>query len=95
MSLEHSPARTILRGKQVEKKIGKSRTQIWRDIRAGTFPAPVELGPNSVGWFEDEISEWLNNRPRVNYASVPDDGDFAALRKMRNEADVAEAEARR
>ena len=60
--------RKIVRGyKGAELKSGKSRVQIWRDVRAGRFPAPVELGPNSVGWFEDELDEWLDNRPRRNY----------------------------
>lgn len=63
--------RKILRGyKAVEDRTGKSRVQIWRDVRAGRFPAPLELGRNSVGWFEDEIDGWLASRPRRNYAPV-------------------------
>lgn len=56
--------RKILRGPEVQSRTGKSRTQIWRDVRAGRFPAPVELGVNSVGWFEDEVESWLDSRPR-------------------------------
>jgi len=33
------------------------------------FPAPVELGPNSIGWFEDEIDDWLAARRRRTYAA--------------------------
>ena len=29
-------------------EIGKSRVQIWRDIRAGRFPQPLEYGENSL-----------------------------------------------
>jgi len=61
--------RKILRGPAVEKKAGKSRVQIWRDVRAGHFPAPVEPGPNSIGWFEDEIDDWLAARRRRTYAA--------------------------
>jgi len=58
----------IIREPELKKRDGKSRTQRWRDIRAGKFPAPVQLGPNSIGWYEDEIDAWLASRPRVIYA---------------------------
>ena len=48
-------------------KNGKSRVQNWRDVRAGLLPPPIELGPNSIGWFEDEIDAWLAARPRRTY----------------------------
>jgi predicted DNA-binding transcriptional regulator AlpA len=48
---------------------GMSRTQLWRGIRAGTFPAPIVLGPNSVAWFKREIDEWLASRPRRTYTA--------------------------
>lgn len=58
----------ILREPDVRRLTGLSRVQRWRCIRAGTFPAPVQLGPNSVGWVAGEIDAWLASRPRVNYA---------------------------
>ena len=63
--------RRILRPKGVTEKIDRSRVQIWRDVRAGRFPAPIQLGPNAIGWFEDEIDDWLASRPRVNWAAQP------------------------
>ena len=61
------PHRKILPGPIVEERTGKGRVQRWRDIKAGKFPAPVEIGPNRIGWFEDEIDEWLASRPRRTY----------------------------
>ncbi len=62
------PSRKIIRGyKRCSEATGKSRITIWRDVKAGTFPAPIELGPNSVGWYEDEINDWLASRPRRTY----------------------------
>ena len=62
--------RKIVRGyKRVEDQVGKSRVQIWRDIKAGLFPAPLELGPNSVGWYQDEIDGWLKSRTRRHYGA--------------------------
>lgn len=51
------------------KEVGKSRTQLWRDVRAGRFPPPIELGPNSVAWFKAEIDEWKASRPRRTYGA--------------------------
>ena len=62
--------KTIIRGyKRVGERVGKSRAQICRDIKAGKFPAPIVLGPNAVGWFENEIEDWLETRPRVTWAT--------------------------
>jgi predicted DNA-binding transcriptional regulator AlpA len=48
-------------------EVHKSRVQLWRDIRAGLFPAPIETGPNSVAWLRAEIEEWKRTRPRRTY----------------------------
>jgi len=37
----------------------KSKPTIYRWIKNGTFPAPVRLGPNSVGFRVEEIRAWL------------------------------------
>ncbi len=59
--------RRILRPKEVRERTGYGRTMLWLKSRDpdDPFPAPVQLGPNSIGYFEDEINEWLENRPRV------------------------------
>lgn len=49
----------ILRRKQVEARIGLSRSTIYDGVNAGTFPKPINLGPQSVGWIEAEIDAWL------------------------------------
>jgi prophage regulatory protein len=50
--------------------VGKSRVQLWRDIREGRFPAPIEIGANSVAWYRDEIEAWKASRPRRTYRSM-------------------------
>ena len=67
--------RNIIRDKKVKERTGLGRVQRWRCVKAGTFPAPIQLGPNSVGWYEDEIDQWLAERPRVNYAPDRDAGE--------------------
>ena len=59
------------------RETGKSRVQLWRDIRRGTFPAPISLGPNSVAWFKAEIEAWKQSRPRKAYRPMPDTGQAA------------------
>jgi prophage regulatory protein len=57
----HSALR-ILRRKQVEARIGLSRSTIYERIKAGTFPAPISLGAKSVGWIESEVDDWLSSQ---------------------------------
>ena len=72
MALQQSPPHKILRPKEVFERVKKSRVTLWRDVRAGTFPPPIQLGPNSIGWYEHEIEHWLESRPRRTYgAEVP------------------------
>jgi len=33
--------------------------EIWRREKAGRFPRRVRLGPQSVGWVEAEIDDYL------------------------------------
>jgi prophage regulatory protein len=42
----------------------KHRATVWRWVKAGLFPAPVKIGPNSVAWKEHEIEEWAED-PRA------------------------------
>jgi len=54
----------VLRPREVVEITGLSKTTIWRKVRAGIFPAPIELGPNSIGWETSDIEAWLASRPR-------------------------------
>jgi len=63
--------RDLIRGwRGVCHEVQKSRVQLWRDIRAGRFPPPIELGRNSVAWFRVEIETWKASRPRRRYGST-------------------------
>jgi len=52
----------IARRKKVEARTGLSRSSIYAGIKAGTFPKPIQLGRQSVGWLESEIDAWLRER---------------------------------
>lgn len=53
----------ILRIAGVSKKVGLSKSSIWKFIHEGRFPAPLELGLKARGWRESDLDEWLSNRP--------------------------------
>lgn len=55
----------VLRFPQVSEITGLSRMAIWRLEKDNQFPKRIELTRNTVGWIEQEIIEWLENRPRV------------------------------
>jgi predicted DNA-binding transcriptional regulator AlpA len=70
-AISEGTGRTIIKGwAGGSRKTGKSRVQLWRDVRDGRFPAPIELGRNSIGWFEDEIDHWLASRRRRTYGAA-------------------------
>ncbi len=53
----------FLRFPDVAKRVGLSRSSVWRLERAGQFPRHRRLSSNTVGWWEPEIDAWLRNRP--------------------------------
>jgi len=60
----------VLRLPSVKKRTGLSRSTIYLLMKGGHFPASVKLGTRAVGWFEDDISNWLEHR-RVNVMTFP------------------------
>lgn len=68
--------------------VGCSKATLWRWRRAGRFPAPVELGPNTLAWRREDIEDWIASRP-----AAPD-GPNASRRQRQGQA-AAEASAAR
>ena len=52
---------------------GKSRVQIWRWVRDGRFPTPVQLGPNSVAFRVKDVLEWEAGLERKTYKREEDE----------------------
>jgi prophage regulatory protein len=62
----------ILRVSEVEERTGLSRITIWRKVRAGAFPPPIQLSENTIGWPEADVAAWRDAQPRRTYgASQP------------------------
>jgi prophage regulatory protein len=49
----------------VKQLIPLSRTTIWRRIRDGRFPRPLQISPGRVAWVEAEILTWIAQRQRT------------------------------
>ncbi len=52
----------ILSKRQLKELVLYSPQHIQRLEKAGRFPKRVQLGPNRVGWVEEEVLDWLNAR---------------------------------
>lgn len=52
----------ILRRKAVEDRVGLSCSSIYAMVAANTFPKPIQLGAQSVGWLASEIDAWVCER---------------------------------
>lgn len=51
----------LLRLEEVKKITCKSKSSIYADINAGTFPAPLKIGVRAVGWKTSQIANWLDS----------------------------------
>jgi predicted DNA-binding transcriptional regulator AlpA len=75
--------RKIIRRREVCAKTGYSSTTIWRMEGAGRFPRRVLLNPEAgsfntaVGWYEDEVDEWIQQRIRVAGRLKPEEAPAA------------------
>lgn len=55
-------AKFLLRRKQVQERIGLSRSELYRLISLGRFPRPVPLGERVRAWDADEVEAWIEGR---------------------------------
>ena len=66
----NAPASTldrIIRHSPLAKRLGVDPTTLYRWYTADPprFPKPIKLGPNSIGWRESDVQEWLETREKV------------------------------
>lgn len=56
--------RNILRLWEVIKRVKLCKSQIYALKAQGRFPQSVKISGRAVGWYEDEIDEYIETRPR-------------------------------
>lgn len=52
----------IWRRPKVLEATGIATSTLYAAMKAGTFPKPIRLGPNSVGWRRSAIEAWIAER---------------------------------
>lgn len=60
---------TVLRLAAVIARTGLSRSTIYLRISQGQFPSSISLGPRAVGWLEEDINDWLDQRVSASRCS--------------------------
>jgi prophage regulatory protein len=61
--------RRALRANAVSQKVSLSKATIYLRVKAGDFPKPFRLGPNSSAWWEHEVDAWLEARAAESRAT--------------------------
>jgi prophage regulatory protein len=82
-------APSLSRMPRVKQRTGLCRSAIYALLAKGDFPEPVRLGPRSIAWRDDEISEWIEARVRLSPTAR------AAKSPRRASADPGSANSRR
>ena len=54
----------------VKARTGLSRSTIYLLISQGRFPKPVSLGLRAVGWTEESVSSWIEQRIEASRKSA-------------------------
>lgn len=52
----------LIRLPEVKRRCALSRSEIYRRVGLGTFPAPIKIGQHASAWADHEISEWIADR---------------------------------
>ena len=60
-SSNHSTDR-LMRLPEVMQTIGRSRTSIYYDVKAGRFPEPLQIGRRAIAWRETDIQNWIDSK---------------------------------
>lgn len=56
----------ILRLPVIKDRTGLSRSTIYLRISKGEFPASISLGGRAVGWLEDDVNKWLEDKVKIS-----------------------------
>ena len=57
---------SLLRLPDVQQLTGLSRSSVYRLEASGDFPQRVRLSERATAWKLDELTAWMESRPRVN-----------------------------
>ncbi len=58
-TIEHGIPTRLLRKPVVLDRVGFSKSELYRRIKSGKFPAPIKLGARAVAWRESDVDAWM------------------------------------
>jgi prophage regulatory protein len=70
------------------------RSTIYLRMKEKTFPTQIKLSERSVGWIEEEIQDWINQKIEASRSSQPlsylTESEFASYNDERLITDISE-----
>ena len=66
-----APIDPVLTLSQVRAAVSYSSSQLYRMVKAGSFPKQIRLGPGRVGWRQSTVAAWLKAREATEVPSEP------------------------
>ena len=66
---DHETHGRMLDLKELTQFVRLSRSTVYRRVRAGTFPAPIQTSERRIAWLFDEVIAWQQVRPRAIVSS--------------------------
>ncbi len=69
----------FIRPGEVVRMLGVSRTTLWRMVRAGLFPRPVEITERNRGYVLEDVEAWM--QARVDFGRTDCSPTLAAVRR--------------
>lgn len=65
-------AQRFERIREVMARTGMGRSSIYRRVAEGTFPRPINVGPNTVAWLESELDRWMDEQVAASRGEARD-----------------------
>jgi len=50
---------------ELRQLVPLSRTTVWRRVRDGSFPAPLQISPGRVAWSLISVTTWMASQKSV------------------------------
>ena len=55
----------LLNVKEVAKKLGVSRAQVYLMVKKGDFPVPIRIAKRTSRWLESDVDRWIERKFKV------------------------------
>ena len=51
-------------------RLSVKRITVWRWVKRGLFPAPIQIGGHTIRWRDSEVSAWMASQPPADQAAA-------------------------